>query len=239
MDQSGLALNGNERADATDLVTIPGIHRRFVDTFFSPSKMNAYLAAEPRWVVALVVSVALMGLQVALIPSEVWESLIREQSLAQGSTPLPMPDWVTDWMGILAAVGAAMTTAIAIPIGAGFLTVIFAFVLGDEGSYRQYLAVTAHSFFIPALVGLLIIPLKIATQDPQLTLNLGSFFFFLPSGYWLGVLTAMDLTQIWSSLLIAQGAHCIDRSRSFRSAVVILLSLMLAMALIVGRFMPN
>ena len=239
MDQSGLALNGNERADATDLVTIPGIHRRFVDTFFSPSKMNAYLAAEPRWVVALVVSVALMGLQVALIPSEVWESLIREQSLAQGGTPLPMPDWVTDWMGILAAVGAAMTTAIVIPIGAGFLTVIFAFVLGDEGSYRQYLAVTAHSFFIPALVGLLIIPLKIATQDPQLTLNLGSFFFFLPSGYWLGVLTAMDLTQIWSSLVIAQGAHCIDRSRSFRSAVVILLSLMLAMALIVGRFMPN
>ena len=239
MDQSGLALNGNERADATDLVTIPGIHRRFVDTFFSPSKMNAYLAAEPRWVVALVVSVALMGLQVALIPSEVWESLIREQSLAQGGTPLPMPDWVTDWMGILAAVGAAMTTAIAIPIGAGFLTVIFAFVLGDEGSYRQYLAVTAHSFFIPALVGLLITPLKIATQDPQLTLNLGSFFFFLPSGYWLGVLTAMDLTQIWSSLVIAQGAHCIDRSRSFRSAVVILLSLMLAMALIVGRFMPN
>ena len=239
MDQSGLALNGNERADATDLVTIPGIHRRFVDTFFSPSKMNAYLAAEPRWVVALVVSVALMGLQVALIPSEVWESLIREQSLAQGGTPLPMPDWVTDWMGILAAVGAAMTTAIVIPIGAGFLTVIFAFVLGDEGSYRQYLAVTAHSFFIPALVGLLIIPLKIATQDPQLTLNLGSFFFFLPSGYWLGVLTAMDLTQIWSSLVIAQGAHCIDRRRSFGSAVVILLSLMLAMALIVGRFMPN
>lgn len=239
MDQSGLALNGNERADATDLVTIPGIHRRFVDTFFSPSKMNAYLAAEPRWVVALVVSVALMGLQVALIPPEVWESLMREQSLAQGGPPLPMPDWVTDWMGILAAVGAAMTTAIAIPIGAGFLTVIFAFVLGDEGSYRQYLAVTAHSFFIPALVGLLIIPLKIATQDPQLTLNLGSFFFFLPSGYWLGVLTAMDLTQIWSSLVIAQGAHCIDRSRSFRSAVVILLSLMLAMALIVGRFMPN
>ena len=239
MDQPGLALNGNERADATDLVTIPGIHRRFVDTFFSPSKMNAYLAAEPRWVVALVVSVALMGLQVALIPPEVWESLMREQSLAQGGPPLPMPDWVTDWMGILAAVGAAMTTAIAIPIGAGFLTVIFAFVLGDEGSYRQYLAVTAHSFFIPALVGLLIIPLKIATQDPQLTLNLGSFFFFLPSGYWLGVLTAMDLTQVWSSLVIAQGAHCIDRSRSFRSAVVILLSLMLAIALIVGRFLPN
>ena len=164
---------------------------------------------------------------------------MREQVLARGGTPFPMPDRVTGWMSILTVVGAALSTSIAIPIGAGVLTGIFAFVLGDEGSYRQYLAVTAHSFFIPALVGLLIIPLKIATQDPQLTLNLGSFFFFLPSGYWLGVLTAMDLTQIWSSLVIAQGTHCIDRRRSFRSAVVILLSLMLAMALIVGRFMLN
>ena len=200
--------------------------------------MNAYLAAEPRWVMALVLSAALMSLQVALIP-EVWESFMREQSLAQGGTPLPMPDWVTDWMDILTAVGAALGTSIAIPIGAGFLTLTFAFVLGDEGSYRQYLAVTAHSFFIPALVGLLITPLKIVTQDPQLTLTLGSFFFFLPSGYWLGVLTAMDLTYIWSSLVIAQGAHSIDSRRSFRSAVVILLSLMFAMALIIGRFMPN
>jgi hypothetical protein len=180
-----------------------------------------------------------MSLQVALIPAEVWESFMREQSLAQGGTPLPMPDWVTDWMGILTAVGAALGTSIAIPIGAGFLTLTFAFVLGDEGSYRQYLAVTAHSFFIPALVGLLITPLKIVTQDPQLTLTLGSFFFFLPSGYWLGVLTAMDLTYIWSSLVIAQGAHSIDSRRSFRSAVVILLSLMFAMALIIGRFMSN
>jgi hypothetical protein len=201
--------------------------------------MNAYLAAEPRWVMALVLSAALMSLQVALIPVEVWESFMREQSLAQGGTPLPMPDWVTDWMGILTAVGAALGTSIAIPIGAGFLTLTFAFVLGDEGSYRQYLAVTAHSFFIPALVGLLITPLKIVTQDPQLTLTLGSFFFFLPSGYWLGVLTAMDLTYIWSSLVIAQGAHSIDSRRSFRSAVVILLSLMFAMALIIGRFMSN
>jgi hypothetical protein len=239
MDLTGQEAKGQERADAIDLVTIPGIHRRFLDTFFSPAKMNVYLAAEPRWVMALVLSAALMSLQVALIPSEVWESLMREQSLAQGGTPFPMPDWVADWMGILTAVGAALSTSIAIPIGAGVLTGIFAFILGDAGGYRQYLAVTAHSFFIPALVGLFIMPLKIATQDPQLTLNLGSFFFFLPSGYWLGVLTAMDLTQIWSSLVIAQGAHCIDRRRSFTSAAVILLSLMLAMALIIGRFMPN
>ena len=237
MDQTGQESNGKERVDAIDLVTIPGIHRRFLDTFFSPAKMNVYLAAEPRWVMALVLSAALMSLQVALIPSEVWGSSMREQSLAQGGAPFPMPDWVADWMGILTAVGAASSTLIAIPIGAGVLTGIFAFILGDTGGYRQYLAVTAHSFFIPALVGLFIMPLKIATQDPQLTLNLGSFFFFLPSGYWLGVLTAMDLTQIWSSLVIAQGAHCIDRRRSFTSAAVILLSLMLAMALIIGRFM--
>ena len=116
MDQVGQESNAEKRMNAIDLVKIPGSHRRFLDTFFSPAKMGAYLAAEPRWVVALALSVGLMSLQVVLIPPEVWESLMREQSLAQGGPPLPMPDWVTDWMGILAAVGAAMTTAIAIPI---------------------------------------------------------------------------------------------------------------------------
>ena len=65
MDQVGQESYGKERADSIDLVTIPGIHRRFLDTFFSPAKMNAYLVAEPRWVMALVLSAALMSLQVA------------------------------------------------------------------------------------------------------------------------------------------------------------------------------
>ena len=114
MDQVGQESYGKERADSIDLVTIPGIHRRFLDTFFSPAKMNAYLAAEPRWVMALVLSAALMSLQVALIPSEVWESFMREQLLAQGGTPLPMPDRVTDWMSILTVVGVALSTSMVI-----------------------------------------------------------------------------------------------------------------------------
>ena len=239
MDQTGQKPTGSEETDSVDVVTIPGIHRRFLDTFFSPAKMTAYLTAEPRWVTALFLGVALTGLQVSLIPSEIWESLLRQQSLAQGGSPFPMPAWLMDSWGILTATVAAFFVLVFAVVGAGLLSVIFAFILGDEGSYRQYLAVTAHALFIPALVGLLITPLRIATQDPQLTLNLGSFFSFLPSGYWLGVLTAMDLTQIWSSLVIAQGAHSIDRRRSFRSAAVILLGMMFGMALLAGRFMPT
>ena len=53
MDQTGQKPTGSEETDSVDVVTIPGIHRRFLDTFFSPAKMTAYLTAEPRWVTAL------------------------------------------------------------------------------------------------------------------------------------------------------------------------------------------
>ena len=66
---------------------------------------------------------------------------------------------------------------------AGILATIFAFVLGDEGRYVQYLAVMSHAWIIPAAIGLLLVPLRISEQNPQLTLNLGTFFYFLPEGY--------------------------------------------------------
>ena len=140
--------------------------------------------------------------------------------------------WITPVFAIL---GTVLMTF----FSAGLYALIFAFVLGDQGKYRQYLAITAHAVFIPALVGLFLTPLRISTENPQFTLNLGSFFFFLPSGYLLGVLTAMDLTQIWSSLVVAQGARAIDNRRSFASAAAILIAIVFVFALIFGRFIPT
>ena len=119
---------------------------------------------------------------------------------------------------------------------AGVYNVVFAFVLGDEGSYKQYLAVVSHAWFIPALFALLLVPLKISSGDAQLTLNLGLFMPFLPEGYFQNLFRFLDLTQIWSVLVIAQGAHVIDRRRSFGSAAAILLVLLLLMAAVIARF---
>ena len=90
--------------------------------------------------------------------------------------------------------------------------------------------------FVPALIGLALVPLKIMTGDAQATLNLGSFLFFLPDGYWSNVFRLMDLTGIWSALIIAQGAHSIDAKRSFGSAAAILIAIVFIVALIFGIF---
>ena len=218
---------------------LPPIYLRFLDAFVSPGKMAAYLAKEPKWAVALFLGAALIGLQFALIPSEIFAEAQRQRMFAAGQDPSQMPEQIMGVLGIITAVFGVLGTVLMTFVMAGLYALIFAFILGDQGKYNQYLAVVAHALFIPALIGLLLTPLRISTGNPQFTLNVASFLFFLPSGYWLGVFTAMDLSQIWSALVVAQGAHGIDRHRSFGSAAVILLVIVFAFALVFGRFVPT
>jgi hypothetical protein len=118
-------------------------------------------------------------------------------------------------------------------------TFIYAFVLGDEGKYRQYLAVGVHAAIIPTVVAVLLAPMRIAAGDPQLTVNIGTFLPFLQEGYVYGVLRALDFSQIWSAFVAAQGIHAIDRRRSVASAATIQLSILLVIALIAGWFLAR
>jgi hypothetical protein len=195
------------------------------------------LAQKPKWIGAMLVTMALIGLGMALIPAELFLEAQREAALQRGLAPPAITERAIAIMGIVIPMTATLFTGIMMAVFAGVYFVVFAFVLGDEGRYVQYLAAVTHAWFIAGLIGLALTPLKISTGDPQFTLNLASFFFFLPDGYVLNVFRALDLTQIWSTLVIAQGAHAIDRRRSFSSAAAILLVILLAVALVAARFM--
>ena len=158
----------------------------------------------------------------------------RQAALQRGADFPEMSERALSVMRYVIPIGAVVTTFVMSVIFAGLYTLVFAFVLGDEGRFKQYLAVLAHSSFIAAVFTLLATPLRISTGDPQFTLNVGSFFIFLPDGYLLNVLRSLDLTQIWSTLVVAQGVHAIDRRRSFGSAATILLTILLAFVLVVA-----
>ena len=49
----------------------------------------------------------------------------------------------------------------------------------------------------------------------------------------------MDLTQIWSMLIVAGGVSAIDSRRTFISAAIVLLGLLAALALVIARFISN
>jgi hypothetical protein len=228
--------SNHENEDATS--GLPSLPRRLLAVFFSPGDLVERLAREPRWLTALLAAAFLIGLSVALIPVDIFIEMNREAAMERGAELPEMGERARNFMRFVIPVGSVLTTLLITGVLASVYTVVFAFLLGDEGRFVQYLAVLSHAFFIPALFGLLLTPLRVSTGDPQLTLNLASFFFFLPDGYLFKVLKVFDLTQIWSTLVIAQGAHAIDRRRSFTSAAAILLVIFTAMALVVARFMP-
>ena len=231
MDQEGGAVAGGA-AGAGDASDLPPFPMRVVQTFFSPAELVETLTRHPAWIAAVILGAVLVIGQTLLIPAEVWDAVVREMLLRRGQE---MPAG-------FAAGGTVMrvTTLTLGTIGyflitflfAGIVTLIFAFLMGDEGRYRQYLAVTGHAWLIPALIGFVLLPLKISQENPQLTLNLGSFLFFLPEGYLSRVATMLDLSQAWAWLVVAQGAHAIDRRRSFASAAAILIVVFVIMAML-------
>ena len=217
---------------------IPSLISRLLNVFLSPGKVMETVARHPLWAGALVVGVALVALQTVLIPFDLIMSAQRQAVLESGRDMPEMPETFMNVMRFVTPVLATIGVSLLTFISAGLYWLIFSFVLGDEGRYRQYLAVGAHALFVPAVIGVALVPLKIITADPQATLNLGLFLFFVSDGYWADVFRLMDLTGIWSALIIAQGAHSIDSRRSFGSAAAVMIGITLAFALIFAIFQP-
>jgi hypothetical protein len=230
--------SGNEAVSGESAPALPSFPRRVIQVFFSPGDLTAALAKNPAWAAALILGALLILGQTALIPMEVWESMFRETLLRQGREMPSGFGAAGTFMRVSAVVGGTIAYLAMAVVFAGVATLVFAFVMGDEGKFRQYLSILAHAWLIPAVVGLVLLPLKISQENPQFTLNLGTFFFFLPEGYLLKVLTMLDLSQAWAWLVLAQGAHAIDPRRTFGSAATVLMVLFLAMALLFAIWVP-
>ena len=226
-------------ASETETKTTPALWRRLLDAFISPSSMGRAVAADPKWGGALLVVLGLIALSSSLLPPELFAEMQRRAALSQGTTPPPMTDDTLRIVRIFSIVGGPIAVGVISFVFAGLYTFIFAFVLGDEGRYRQYLALTTHAAFIPALLSLPLVPLRIQTGDPQFGLNLASFVFFLEPGYLLNVFRMLDLKQLWATTVTAIGLQQIDRRRGFASAFVVLFGFMLVVALVFARFLPT
>lgn len=231
-EETGVQPDPRDGPEGAAAPTLPPLHTRIVQVFFSPGALGEALAKNPAWAAALVVGALLVLGQTLLIPADVWDAAFREALMAQGRE---MPEGFAaggTFMRVSAVVFGALGYLIMTFLFAGVVTLIFAFIMGDEGRYRQYLAVLGHAWLIPALIGFLLLPLKIAQQNPQFTLNLSSFLFFLPEGYLTKVATMLDLSQVWAWLVVAQGAHAIDKRRSFGSAAAVLMILVVVLAML-------
>lgn len=132
--------------------------------------------------------------------------------------------------------GAFVFWGIWLTILAGVIMGFFVFLLGHEGTYRQYLAVVVHAQLIPAPATVLLVPLRIAPEDTQLLLSLGTFAVFLEPGYLFPFLSFLDLFGLGAWVLVGVGVARISRNESRVGASVIVMLIPLTMATVLAIF---
>lgn len=208
---------------------------RLLNVFISPGRVMNQLAERPAWLGVLMLTTLISAITAALIPPELIYETLRQQLIEQG---VSVEDFGEAQLNVLryGRIPGAVVGTLLLQFGiAALYSVIFTFVLGDDGRYSQYLAAVSHGWFIPVLIGVLLLPLVIQTENLELRLTVDVFIagFFEP-GFVRNVAKLMDLTVIWSILVIAQGAHAIDRRRSFASAAAVMLTIFFVYAIGVG-----
>lgn len=207
---------------------------RFGQVVFSPGRLFQTLRGDPRWFGTLLAGAVLVALALILVPGDIWVQSMREEAAARGTE---IPEFMAS-AGPLFRLASALSATVFYFLWAFFLaailTVFFAFLFGDEAGYKQYLSVVAHGLLITAMGSLLLLPLRILQHDPQVTLNLGTFFFFLDGGYLSRVLGLLDLFGIWSYMVMAVGVAEMDPRRGMTLPVGFFLAFALAFALLVG-----
>lgn len=224
------------RLSETQAAPLPGLPTRFVQVFVSPGALFEGLVERPAWGGAIVLGAGLILVGAVLLPPELYLAALRQRFLEQGQ---PVPDGIERGVSLIRFGGAAVGFVawfVMMAALAGLVTFVFAFIMGDQGTYRHYLAVVVHAQLVAATSTLLLVPLKIMAEDIRLLLSVGTFAFFLKDGYLVRFLSLLDLFGLWAWVLVGLGAAKIGRREGWTSVAAGLLVIPIGIAAIIAIF---
>jgi hypothetical protein len=210
---------------------LPSLLARILPLLFEPTKLFRALREQPVFWGAIFLVATLVAVSAVLIPSQLYVEAARRQLETSGQDISEIPEGMTAnagrFMKIMASAGAFVGIPIVVAIQAGILSLIFRFVLGYVGTYRQYISVIAHSFLVMALGSVLLTPLRIAAGRADLSLNLGAFTSNLGDGFFGRFLQGVDLLTLWVFALVGLGIAVVDGTRPARTAIGVTIGLVL------------
>lgn len=220
---------------------LPGLFARIPLLLFEPTKLFRALRARPVVLGALVLSAVIIAIAMAIIPMELVQEDSRrrveamQETMRSRGVEIPEDAQVPQegnarLSKIMMIVGPLVGLPIGLMIGAGVLLLIFRSAMGYEGSFRQYLSVSAHAQILMALGTLLIVPLQISAGRLDLTLSLGAFLPFLGDGFLAGFLGRINLFTVWGAVLVGIGVSVVDGKRSPAGAISILVGILVFFA---------
>jgi len=216
-----------------------GFGRRLLLLVSAPGTLGDQLRARPVWWDALLLGGLLAAVSNLMIPADVWGEFMRTQAMATGAaapgadTPVPSGQIVR----IAGSIAAPIFWALFMALSAGIMAFVFAFVFGDEGRFKQYFSATAHASLVTGFGLVLVSPLRITREDPQLTLSVGTFLQGALGDGYLGTLAnALDLFAIWAWIIMGVLFSRFDERRSPGSAVAVVFAVSGALIAVIAWF---
>ena len=228
-------------APAPDAPPRPPFLSRFWRVFTGPEALFAALAKNPAWFpVALCASLISAAAMFTLIPADVFADGAIEQALQSGNVP---PEALAQMRSIPSITFKAWSVAgvfafgFVIPVILAAVTyVIFVFIRGDNGSFKQHLCVVAHAGVINAVGAAVSFAVHGRQGRLAETLSVGSFLPFLEEGYLSSFLGGLDLFALWTAAVAGIGLAQLDARRTAGSTATVLLMLVVVFAAIAAAF---
>lgn len=203
---------------------LPALPTRVVQLFVSPAKLFDGLRERPAWLGALGLLVVLGGVAAYLFPTELMEQAMLAQAppdaTAEQLEQIEQMAQSTAWTKYLVVLFWPIAAAV-IP---GLLITIYNFALGGTASYRQLFASSAHALLIPAIGGLVTLPLILQTGDIQTALALHLLVPGIETDTFLfRLLQGLNVFGLWCSVVLGVAVSRIYPERTAGNAVMVVL----------------
>ena len=206
---------------------------RLSGIFFEPGKVFADLAARPKWIAPILISILIALALVYAISTHIgWDLTVRQAIASSPRTADLTPEQReqaiasgTIVASILGWVGALLGAPFVVLILAGVLTGLFNGLLGTELKFAQTFAITAYALLVRALFTALMILLIYLKPPEDFDLQVSPFS---PAAYmnrhdtpkWLFSLAgSLDLFTIWAIILLALGFSVAAKKLSFTKSL--------------------
>lgn len=221
--------HGAHGAGGTEEEPLPNLFLRLGELLLSPGRLFDRLRERPAWIGALVLMMAAGAVTTWLMPDELLREAVTMNMPADA--PAEQVETAARFARIGGYAGAALGPPIVTAIVAGLLLFVFNVVMGGAARFRQLFAVTAHSLLIPAVGGLLVLPLMIANNDPQTALALHLLVPGLEEGFLYRLLHGLNVFGVWTTVLLGLGVSRVYDDRGFGGSAAVLLALYVGMKL--------
>lgn len=210
----------------------PSLISRFIGVITSPRATFEAIVAAPRVggalaLVALIGALAIGGFLSTDVGKQAW--IDQQVTATEAWTGQPMSDTayaqqekISQYAGYMGAAQMLISIPIMALIIGGIMYAIFNAMMGGTATFKQVMAVVAHSQFISALAFIVTTPINFIKGSMAGSTNLAVLFPMLDeSSFAARLLGMMDLFALWWLFVLAIGLGVLYRRKTSSVAMVL------------------